>query len=123
MFDDLLMLIDGDTDGSLTTTGTYDGLDVQESPARGYTFYAVVPAAAGTTPTADITIEQADTDANASYASVISFPQITAAGRYSVQASISKRYIRAQVDITGTTPDFGAVSVGISPGQWRHWNA
>jgi hypothetical protein len=38
MFDDLLMLIDGDSDGSLTTTGTYSGVEVDESPVSGFTF-------------------------------------------------------------------------------------
>lgn len=123
MFDDSLMLIDGDTDGSLTTTGTYTGVDVQESPASGYTFLAVVPAAAATT-TLDIDIEQADTDADGSYARLISFAQITAAGLQAVHVAVPKRYVRASVSVAGTSPDFGAVSLGIAPtGQFRFWNA
>ena len=122
MFDDSLMLIAGGTDGSLTTTGTYTGIDVQESPVKGYTFLAVVPARVATT-ILDIDIEQADTDANASYARLISFPQISAAGIYSVHAAVPKRYVRASVSVAGTSPDFGAVSVGIVSAPPRFWNA
>ncbi len=122
MFDDSLMLIDGDTDGSLTTTGTYSGIEVDESPVGGFCFQATVPAAAGTgTPTLGITIQQADTDADGSYVDLIVFTDITEAGPYSVRAAVSMDYVRASVAISGTNPDFGAVSLGIVPNLTRFW--
>jgi hypothetical protein len=122
MFDDLLMLIDGDSDGSLTTTGTYSGIEVDESPVSGFAFLAVVPNEADVN-TLDIDIQQADTDADGSYATIASFPQIDAVGRYSIVAYVWKDYVRASVSVAGTTPDFGAVSVGIVPNVHRFANA
>jgi hypothetical protein len=123
MFDDLLMLIDGDSDGSLTTTGTYSGVEVDESPVSGLTFEVRVPAAASTT-TLDIDIQQADTDADGSYATIASFPQITAAAsKISIGAYVWKDYVRASVSVAGTSPDFGAVSLGIVPNVHRFANA
>lgn len=122
MFDDLLMLIDGDTDGSLTTTGTYNGIEVQESPVGGFTFKATVPARAADT-TLSIEIQEADTDADGSYATIGTFPLISAAGPYSHVVAIRKAYVRAKASVAGTSPDFGAVSVGIVPRQRRFWNA
>ena len=122
MFDSLLMLRDGATDGSLTTTGTTDGVEIQESPVRGLTFIAIVPAAAATT-TLDIEIQSADTDADGSYATIISFPQITAAGIHNIHVAVKERYVRGKYSVAGTTPDFGAVTVVISPSPGRFWNA
>ena len=126
MFDDLLMLIDGDTDGSLTASATYDGVDVQESPAAGFTLCLVVPAFAGTTPTLDVVVEHSDTDSNANYSTLYTFAQIaTTAPTQPIYAHVAtpRRYIRANVTTGGTSEDFGAVSLGIAPvGQGRYWN-
>jgi hypothetical protein len=88
----------------------------------GFTFLAIVPNEADVN-TLNIDIQQADTDADGSYATIASFPQISATGRYSIQAGISKDYVRASVSVAGTTPDFGAVDLGIVPNHHRFWNA
>jgi len=125
MFDALLLVRDGATLGSLAGAGvdTTDALAVYESPVRGMTFRAGVPDAEGTDPTLDITIQLADSTVEGSFSDLISFAQITAAGDYSVHAAVSKRYVRAYNSLGGTSPDFGDVTIGVSPGQVREWNA
>jgi len=121
MFDYLCLLRSGTISGALTTTGTTAGVEINESPARGLSFEAVVPAAAATT-TLDIEIQCADTDADASYATVGKFLQITAAGLYACHVAIAKKYVRQKSSVAGTTPNFGAVTIGIVPGDVRNWN-
>jgi len=125
MFDALLLVRDGATLGSLETAAidTTDALAVYESPVGGMTFMAVVPAYGGTDPTLDITIQQADSTVEGSFSDLISFAQITTSGVYSVHAAVSKRYVRAYNSLGGTNPDFGDVTIAVSPGQIREWNA
>lgn len=112
VFDTLLMLRRA-SDGSLTTTGTYSGVEINGTPADGATARIVVPAAAATT-TLIVEIQVADTDADASYVTVAQSEVISAAGEYCVRFSTRRDYARANVSVAGTTPDFGAVEIGIT---------
>lgn len=112
-FDSLMMLVKS-ADGSLTTTGTYDGVAVYESPVRGWAAKVVVPAAAATT-TLILEVQVADTDADGSYVTVAQSEVINAAGEYAIPFGTQKDYVRIQASVAGTTPDFGPVEIGIVP--------
>jgi len=110
-FDTLLMLRTSD-DGSLTTTGTCSGVEINGTPADGVTAKVVVPAAASTT-TLVVEVQVADTDADGSYATVAQSEAISATGEYSIRFATRRKYARGQYSVAGTSPDFGAVEVGI----------
>lgn len=112
-FDSLLMLRPS-SEGSLTTTGTCSGVQINETPADGMTAKISVPAAAATT-TLLVEIEAAGTDADGSYIRVAASETISAAGAYCVRFATQRPYVRAKFSVAGTTPDFGAVEVGIVP--------
>lgn len=110
-FDTLLMLRKS-ADGSLTTTGTCDGVEINATPADGVTAKVVVPAAVDTT-TLLVEVQVADTDADGSYATVAQSESISATGEYCIRFSTRRKYARGKYSVAGTTPDFGAVQVGI----------
>jgi 5-hydroxyisourate hydrolase-like protein (transthyretin family) len=114
VFDTLLMLRTSG-DGSLTTTGTCSGVSIYGTPASGATAKVVVPAAASTT-TLIVEIQVADTDADTSYATVAQSEVITAAGEYDIRFATRRRYVRSKHSVAGTSPDFGAVQIGITSG-------
>lgn len=108
---DALKMFRESTDGSLTTTGTYSGIDLSETAVKGIAIRAVVPAAAATT-TLDLIIQVADTDADGSYAEACRFETITAVGEYVTRLTTQRKYARLKAEVAGTSPDFGAVEVG-----------
>ncbi len=112
-FDTLLMLR-ASAEGSLTTTGTCEGLDVGETPVDGMTAKVVVPAAATET-TLVVEVQVADTDADGSYETIAQSETISAVGEYSVRFATQRRYVRGKYSVAGTSPDFGAVQAGIVP--------
>jgi len=112
-FDTLLMLRKS-TDGSLTTTGTCEGVDVGETPVDGMTVKVVVPSACATT-TLLVEVQVAGTDTDGSYATVAQSELITAAGEYDVRYASQRQYVRGKFSVAGTSPDFGAVEVGVVP--------
>jgi len=113
-FDSLLMLR-RDTDGSLTTTGTCSGVAIYETAAKGATARVVVPAAADTT-TLIVEIQAADTDADASYVTVAQSEVISATGEYNIRFGTERDYVRCNLSVAGTSPDFGAVEIGVVGG-------
>jgi len=110
-FDTLLMLRRS-ADGSLTTTGTCDGVEINGTPSDGVTAKVVVPSAVDTT-TLLVEVQVADTDADGSYVTVAQSEVLSATGEYSVRFHTRRKYARGQFSVAGTTPDFGAVQVGI----------
>jgi hypothetical protein len=113
-FDSLLMMRKT-ADGSLTTTGTYDGVAIYETAARGAAMKVTVPAAAGTTPLATFIVQAADTDDDGSYTEIARSEPVGAVGEYLVGFSTQRDYVRLAVEISGTLPDFGAVQAGVVP--------
>jgi len=114
VFDSNLMLRKAG-DGSLSTTGTYSGISIYETPARGMAARVVVPSVSGTTPLATFIIEASDADTDASYNEIARSEPVNAAGEYMVGFSTQRRYVRLKVNISGTTPVFGTVLVGVVP--------
>jgi len=110
-FDTLLMLRKT-TDGSLTTTGTCAGVGIYGTPVKGMAAKIVVPTAAATT-TLLAELQAADTDADGSYATIAQSESITAAGEYAIRFATRRTYVRAKFSVAGTSPDFGAVQMGI----------
>lgn len=111
---DALLMLRAASEGSLTTTGTCSGVAIYETPADGATAKIVVPAAASTT-TLVVEVQAADTDADGSYVTVGQSETITAAGEYAVRFASQRAYARAKFSVAGTSPDFGAVAVGVVP--------
>lgn len=109
---DALLMLRKDTDGSLTTTGTCEGVEASETPVDGMTVKVVVPAAAATT-TLLVEVQVADTDADGSYNTVAQSETITAAGEYDIRFATQRKYVRGKYSVAGTSPDFGAVEVGV----------
>lgn len=115
---DTLGMLRASSAGNLTATGNTAGLQIDGTPFSGVFLRVHVPQATGTSPTLDITIqESAD---NSAWRNVVIFPQITAAGPYRrIYASPGSfgKYVRAAMTVGGTTPNFGAVQIGIETGS------
>lgn len=112
--DSKLVLRDGATAGNLTATGNGTGVDVSTGglPLTGIAVRVIVPQAAGTSPTLDVKIqESAD---NSTWRDLVSFPQITAAGKYVRRFSGRLRYLRYAATVCGTSPNFVAVQIDIT---------
>lgn len=110
MFDANLMLrasSEGDLDASETskTWVNFGAADV-----RDFTYWIVVPAAGGTSPTLDVKIQTSDDGSTVQDEVVV--PQITAARIYKVSLRSPHPYRRVHLTLGGTTPNFGAVQIG-----------
>ena len=103
-------------DGSLNTTGTYTGVAVYEAPADGFTVRISVPAAAGTGPQLICIIQAADTEVDGSYVTIAQTEGISSVGDYALRVSTQRTRIRLSAEVAGTTPDFGAVQIGVVAG-------
>lgn len=101
-------------DSPETGTGVFTG----PGPYQGMKILVYCPSGAGTSPTLDIKIQECDT-LGGTYTDVPggAVPQITAAGTYEHHIHWTKRYIRFYATLTGTGADFGAVTIGLTPGQ------
>ena len=86
------------------------------TPAVGSVARIAVPAAFSTVETLLVEIQVADTDADGSYVTVAQSEVITAVGEYAVRFASRRAYARAKFSVAGTTPDFGAVQVGVTCG-------
>lgn len=112
------MLRDGTVDlvvASSPETGT--GVFVGPGPLNGMKVRMYVPEYGGTTPTLDVVINECDT-IGGSYDLVGTFPQITeASGYYEIHIHWTKKYLQYVATLTGTLADYGAVTIGLTPGQ------
>lgn len=104
--------------GNLTATETLAALDLAGQFPHVGSFDAVVhvPQATGTTPTLDITVQEAQTEGG-TYRTIQTMPQIVAAGTYKVRLLNNRRWTRFVLTVGGTTPNFGAVHVGLDEGN------
>lgn len=100
---------------NLTTTETGTGFLIDGTPLAGMYVRCVVPQATGTTPTMDLVIQASDV-IGSGYTASTTFDQITAAGVYWRRFATKKKFTRHVATIGGTTPNFGAVSIGFSTG-------
>lgn len=101
---------------ALTATGNSSGLDIKKTPAGGVWVGIFVTAVSGTAPTADFKVQESDDDST--YNDVVTFGQITAAGRWFRLVQSKKRYLRLARTIGGTIPSF-TVTAGIVSGPQR----
>lgn len=84
------------------------------------TYVVVVPQAAGTSPTLDITIQESDNDST--WHTVLTLRQISTAGKYYVTGKLDGRYRRYTATVGGTTPNFGAVIIApVIGGQYDNF--
>jgi len=116
-FDALTMLratAAGDLDANEATP---TALNIGQVPHKGITVRMVVPQATGTSPTLDVTVEVSDTQGG-TYNTIASFEQINAAGEYAVRFSLpyGRPWMRYTATVGGTTPNFGAVQIGVTIG-------
>lgn len=111
-FDSELMLLESTSNVTSTTTGTavdVHGDDIYEMNVR-----AIVPQATGTTP--KIVMKYQGSDDKSAWTDLYIFPDITAAGEYSKKLRGKGKYRRVVLTVSGTSPNFGKVIVGISTG-------
>lgn len=93
--------------GTAASAGTNSGPIATAGMAADVVCHIHVTAATGTTPTLAIAIEQSDD--NSSYSAVTgggTAANITAAGNATINARITKPYVRVTSTIGGTTPAF-----------------
>lgn len=107
--------------GLLTATETTPAIDLGgQHPHVGQFDVAIhVPLGTGTTPTLDITVQEAQTEGG-TYRTIQTEPQITAAGRYNIRLVNDRRWVRFVLTVGGTTPSFGAVHIGLDSGAVKN---
>ena len=110
-YDDLVMLRKSAA-GDLTTSVNGTGVDVKQTAAIGMSARITVPQATGTTPKVVVEIQSSDS-LGSGYLAVGQSEEITAAGEYFVRFATSRRYVRYSCTVTGSTPNFGAVEIGL----------
>ena len=110
--------------GSLTATETSAGVAIKGTPLKGLSAVVNIPKkSVGDTVRAKV---QHSTD-NVTYTDLVSFEtvaSVTAADTTPIQLvrrfATELKYVRAELTVAGTSPDFGAVSVVI--GNADQWN-
>jgi hypothetical protein len=108
--DTLLRPRDGST--NLTADETSAAIDLGFGPAHAnWVLEVMVPAAAAST-TLDIKVQESDT-ATGTYTDVAVMPQISAPGIYARRFVNKKRFVKVFFDVTGASPNFGAVTAYI----------
>ena len=106
------MLIDSTADVTATVTGDACDFHGPDQDILCYRVYA--PSATGTTPSMVAKIqESAD---KSTWTDLVAAAAMTAAGNKRLFAKSKLRYRRAVLTITGTTPNFGKVKVGLESG-------
>ena len=114
--DESYQLRDGSSD--LTSSGNGTGVNMGASPYQGIKAIVYVPAVSGTSPTLDIHFEDSPDDSTYTDIEGGAMTQITAAGYYEmVLPPWTGPYLRAVYTLGGTSPDFGATEVGLTPGR------
>jgi hypothetical protein len=112
MFDKNLLLRDGTTDITSTTTGSVIDFGVG-GDIRELTYLMIVQSVSGTSPTLDMVIQTSDAVGMSPLQDSFTFPQINAAGIYAITFRSPHRYRRLSWTIGGSgTPTFVNVLVG-----------
>ncbi|MBQ6520910.1 MAG: hypothetical protein IJI14_19570 [Anaerolineaceae bacterium] len=112
-FDKELMLIE--TTSAMTSTTTGSAVDFHGDDLYELNYRAVVGGTiSGTTPKIVLKIQGSDDRSN--WHDIVTFPDITAAGEMNIKVRGKGRYRRAVATVSGTTPSFGFVKVGVSTG-------
>lgn len=96
-----------------------NGVKVGASPYQPIKVRIYVPAAGGSSPTLDIKFQESDA-VGSGFADIVgaTVPQISAAGTYEiVMPRWTKQYVRQYSTVGGSSPNFGKVTMGFTPGQ------
>lgn len=113
IFDKELMLIE--TTSAMTSTTTGDAVDFHGDDLYELNYRAVVGGTiSGTTP--KIVLKIQGSDDKVTWKDIVTFPDITAAGEKNIKVRGKGRYRRAVATVSGTSPSFGWVKVGVSAG-------
>lgn len=116
-------------DGDLEATETLSGIRVGQAPLGGWPVIIHVPAQDDAADTLDITWEEApDNDGVAgTYREIVKTrPQVTGSGDAAAPISLADRihnnypWLRPKLTVAGSTPNFGAVTVGMDAGTFRN---
>ena len=115
-FDAKLMLIE--TSSAMTTTTTGSAVDFHGDDLYEVNYKAVVSGSvSGTSPKIVLKIQGSDDKSN--WHDIVTFPDIEAAGVWDMQARGTGRFRRAVATVSGTSPSFGSVKVGVSTGAFN----
>jgi len=113
------MLRDGSTD--LTSTENCTGKHVGASPYQGMKALVHVPEADDAADTLDIHFEDSPDDVTYTDLEGGAMTQITGTTSAATYEFLLPKwtgpYLRAVCTVAGTTPDFGAVTIGLTPGR------
>jgi hypothetical protein len=118
MFDVNLALrvtADGALSADEVAPGSYDK-DFGGPDRLPLTYVIRVPSAGGTTPTLDAEVRECSTT-DGTFTPRLKFPQITAAGVYYAKAIFRQRFRGRYLDVGGTTPNFGIVTINVAFGS------
>lgn len=116
MLDANLLIADGGTTYNLAASPlTESFVDLSGPQVKGLSLLVMVPQAAGSSPTLDISLECSD-NGSSKNGRDYELPQITAAGIYRITVHQPSRYIRSVSTMTGAGADFGGVVMGFTFG-------
>ena len=112
MFDKDYLLLNATT---VTADANGDAFRVHWSTEVPQVFGLIINGTiSGTSPTIDVKI-QGSNDNGSNWSDIVSFPQMSAAGKKYVRALTPFKEIRGVIDVSGTSPSFGKVQMGIVP--------
>lgn len=111
-FDKDLMLLEPTSAVTSTTTG--DAVDFHGDDLYPLNVRAVIKAVSGTSP--KMVLEYQGSDDGTNWTTLYTFPDIEAAGEFNKKILGKGRYRRVKATISGTSPNFGYPSIGISAG-------
>ena len=112
-FDKNLMLIE--TTSAMTSDTNGSAVDFHGDDLYELNYRVVVGGTiSGTTPAMVVKIQGSDDKSN--WTDICTFPSITAAGEWNIKVRGKGKYRRAVTDLSGTSPSFGSVKVGVSTG-------
>ncbi len=123
IYTELRSLTDGDLEATETTTGMYIG---QANVAGGVPISINVPEQDASADTLTITFEESESLAGTYRQIATAEPVITGTTVAAAPKQINLRlsnvldYVRCVLTVTGSTPNFGAVTVGVDLGKYAN---
>lgn len=113
-------------DGDLDATETLTAIELGQAPIGGWPVSVQVPEQDDGADTLDVTWEESATQGGTYREFQKSRPQVTGAGDAAAPLELTDRiqnnlpWVRAVLTVAGSTPNFGAVTVGIDAGKHRN---
>lgn len=113
-------------DGALDGTETLDPIKIGQAPIGGYPVVVHIPEQDDGGDTLTITWEESATQGGTYRQFHTTRPQVTGTGSAAAPISLEDRlqnnlpWVRCVLTVTGSSPDFGAVTVGMDAGKFRN---